>query len=438
MKRVFIGVGLALAALAAVWALRGRGLPVEMAEARVETVREYIAEDAKTRLSDEYIVDMPLTGTVNRIELEVGDKIEAGQCIVQLDTFDWEQQITAAEAQIAQVQAQVTGVDVAKPKPEDLETAQLRVDQAASQQGIATREKAAVSVLYEDAKKKFDQAKSLSEQGAISQNMYDDAKRTLDQLNQRLAAAELAESAASRGLEAAKLTEQRLRGSVDDNEFNRDSLNAQVNALKAQLEIARKNLEKTKVLAPVSGFVLEKYVEDERVLMAGTPLMKLGDVATIEIECDVLSEEVGRVDVGDAVEISGKAVAGETIIGSVKRIYPSGFMKISALGIEQQRVRTIIAFDNTNLNLRPGTSVDVRIITGESPDVVTVPERATFRHEGNWAVFAVSGGRARLKTVKVGLKNDEFAEITEGLAAGDTVVADVKNELVDGMRVSKL
>src|SRR5690606_26147356 len=119
-------------------------------------------------------------------------------------------------------------------------------------------------------------------------------------------------------------------------------------------------------------------------------------------------------------------------------IYPSGFMKISALGIEQQRVRTLISFDNSTLHLRPGTSLDVRIITGESENAAAVPERATFRHEGEWAVFTVKGGRAHLTPVTVGLKNDEWAEIAEGVVPGMTVVADVKNELTDGMRVSQL
>ncbi|MCL4693789.1 MAG: hypothetical protein KJ060_14915, partial [Candidatus Hydrogenedentes bacterium] len=158
----------------------------------------------------------------------------------------------------------------------------------------------------------------------------------------------------------------------------------------------------------------------------------------IEIECDVLSEEVGRINRGDPVEITGKALNDEVIMGSVERIYPAGFKKISALGIEQQRVRTIIAFDNAQTDLRPGTSVDVRIITDEAADAVAVPERATFRSEGGWAVFVVQGGEAVLTPVEIALKNDDWAAIASGVQAGETVVAEPKTELKDGMAVSPL
>jgi HlyD family secretion protein len=206
----------------------------------------------------------------------------------------------------------------------------------------------------------------------------------------------------------------------------------------AQLQALKSDLEKTVVEAPISGVVLEKYVEDERVLPAGTPLLKLGDLRAVEIECDVLSEEVGRIHVGDPVEITGKALQGIVRMGRVARVYPSGFKKISALGIEQQRVRTIIEFDNNGLDLRPGTSVDLRIITEERTDVIAVPERATFRHKDGWAVFTVDAGRARLTPIEIGIKNNELAEVRSGLEVGQVVVAEPKNELADGVRVTAL
>jgi HlyD family secretion protein len=188
--------------------------------------------------------------------------------------------------------------------------------------------------------------------------------------------------------------------------------------------------------APVAGPILEKYVESRRVLPPGTPLLKMGDLSSVEIESDILSEEVVRVHSGQRVEISGKAVGRETSFeGKVKRIYPSAFMKISALGIEQQRVKTIIAFDNSTLGLRPGTRLDVRIITAEKQNAVSVPERSIFRREGKWYVFTVQGGRARLAPVSLGLKNDEWAEITDGLTAGDVIILEPKNDLEDGVRI---
>ncbi|MFO7974662.1 MAG: efflux RND transporter periplasmic adaptor subunit, partial [Candidatus Hydrogenedentota bacterium] len=187
--------------------------------------------------------------------------------------------------------------------------------------------------------------------------------------------------------------------------------------------------------APVDSVLLEKHIEDSRVLQAGTPLMRLGDMTTIEVESDILSEEITRISEGDPVEISGKALGERTIMGEVTRIYPSGFEKISALGIEQQRVKILISFDNSEVHLRPGTSVDIRVITNHHKDVAAVPERATFKNNGDWAVFKVQNGRAKLTPVTIGLKNDEWAEIVEGVQPGDTIITERKNDLEDGVRI---
>ena len=117
---------------------------------------------------------------------------------------------------------------------------------------------------------------------------------------------------------------------------------------------------------------MEKFIEDEQVLPPGAPLLAIGDLSSIEVEADILSEEIGVVRVGQGVEISGKALGGKIVHGKVKTIYPSGFKKISSLGIEQQRVKTLIAFDNSDIGLRPEVSVDVKIIIAESPDALRI------------------------------------------------------------------
>ena len=122
---------------------------------------------------------------------------------------------------------------------------------------------------------------------------------------------------------------------------------------------------------------------------------------SIEIECDVLSEEIAPMQLGNKVEIKGKAIRNTIIFGTVKRIYPSGFMKISSLGVEQQRVRTIIEFDNAEVQLRPGTALDVRIITAESENALAIPDRALFRNQEKWSLFVVNGDTAELRSVEV-------------------------------------
>jgi HlyD family secretion protein len=249
--------------------------------------------------------------------------------------------------------------------------------------------------------------------------------------------ARIAEDSARKTLQLAELAAKRLEGSIDDNEYMRSAYKAEIDSLNAQLDVLKKNREKARIVAPVAGPILEKYVSDRRVLPPGTPLLKLGDLTSMEIECDILSEDAGRVKAGQAVAIEGKAMGGKSVEGKVKRVYPSAFMKISSLGIEQQRVKVLIDFDNSQLSLRAGTRVDVRIITNAHDKVVAVPERATFRREGKWYIFTVQGGRAELTPISIGLKNESWAEVSEGLKDGDEIVLEPGNELTPGMRVAE-
>lgn len=439
MKRTIIisAVVIAIAAGAFV-ALRGSSVAVETTHPKRMTVQAYVAEDAKTRLAYEYIIDMPVSGTLERIQLEVGDYVEKGQIIARVDPSDLEHRIAQGEAQIAQRNAQATGVDVGKPKPEDIESAKLRVSEMEHALEISQKARSVADVNFEEAQREFERAQGLLKAGAASQSYLDERnlryQSAMGEKDQRALEVERAQQA----LDQAKLAEQRLVGSIDDNEYQREVIEAEIDALKAELAILRDDLNKTEIRAPVSGPVLEKYIEDRRVLAEGQQVLRIGDMDSIEIECDVLSEEISAVSPGNKVIIQGKALMGKSIEGSVKRIYPSGFMKISALGVEQQRVKTLIAFDNAAAKLRPGTSVDVQIVTKEAPDALAVPDRAVFRNGDAWAMFVVEGGRARLRTIGVGVRNEDWAEITKGISAEDTVVSELTNDLKDGVRVAAL
>ena len=419
-------------------ALREPSLMVEMAEVNTQTVYEYIVEDAKTRLENEYIIDMPIAGTLKRISLDIGDTVERDQVIAQIDSFAMEQEIRQVEALITQQGALMTSVDVEKPKVEDIASATLRIKEMSDALNIARKSRDVLKINRDKALKSFNRSKGLLRAGATSQSAYDEAELYYQGFEEDLKRAKLQEDAAQKALKQAEIALKRLSGSMDDNEYVRDSFTAEIDGLKARLAALMDDLKKANILAPASGPVLEKYIEDQRVLRAGEPILKVGDMNSIEIECDVLSDEITPMQVGNPVEIMGKALKGHNLIGQVKRIYPAGYMKISALGVEQQRVRTIIAFDNAAVHLRPGTSVDVRIITAESAGALAVPDRALFRHEGAWSLFIVENGTARLVNVEVGLRNDDWAEIKSGIEAGALIVSELKNDLVDGVSVARL
>lgn len=438
MKR--IGIGLLLVAIAGVLftAMRGKSIVVEMSEVTRETVYEYIIEDAKTRLDDEYMIDMPISGTVERMTLEIGDVVTKGDIIAQVDPYALQQEIRQVEALIRQSAAFEIGVDIAKPKEEDIESAQLRIKEMTDAVGIARKSQDGLKFNRDEARKAFERSRRLLAAGATSESLHDEAELRYRGLEEDLKRTILEESAAQKALEQARIALKRLTGSIDDNEYMRTSYQAESEGLKARLASLHDNMKKTTITAPVSGPILEKYIEDRRVLLAGEPLLKIGDMTSIEIESDVLSEEIAPMRVGNRVEIKGKALQGRMVIGKVKRIYPSGFMKISSLGVEQQRVRTIIEFDNSQIQLRPGTSVDVRIITAESENTLAITDRALFRHREDWALFVVHGNTAELISVEVGLRNDDWAEILSGVDEGALIVSELKNALVDGSKVSRL
>jgi HlyD family secretion protein len=426
---VVIGLGMVLF-------MRPKAVEVTLIHPEVRTVREYIAEEAKTRLSREYTVDLPVSGTVERIEWEIGDLVQQGDVLARLNAFTLEQQIKGVEAQIAQSQARMLGVDVQKPKAEDLDSAAVRVDEAGDALQMSERNRRIAQTAEEKLRKDFDRAKNLLSEGVISESIFDEAEGRYKIAAQEWSRSQLAAEAARKNLSLAELAAKRVTGSIDDNEYLRAVFNAEVGYLESQRALLQEDLEKSVVRAPVSGPILEKYVDNRRVLLAGTPLLKMGDMATIEIECDVLSEEVVHVAAGMAVEISGKAIDEPPVLGTVKRVYPAAHKKISALGIEQQRVKTLIEFDNTALALRPGTRLDVRIITAASENALAVPERSTFREHNQWNVFIANHGNAQKQAVQLGLKNDDWAEVIEGLSADDTLIADPPNDLAEGVGVS--
>jgi HlyD family secretion protein len=190
--------------------------------------------------------------------------------------------------------------------------------------------------------------------------------------------------------------------------------------------------------APVSGRVLKIIQESEAAVQAGTPLIEIGDPLDLEVVADLLSSDAVQVKVGAPVRIDGWG--GTSIQGKVVRIDPAGFLKVSALGIEEQRVRVTIDFADppeTWSRLGHDYRVTVHVAIWSADDALTLPVSALFRKGGDWAVFAVEGGRARATLVKIGHRNDRVAEVLAGLTAGTQVVMHPSDRISDGTRVAQ-
>ena len=192
------------------------------------------------------------------------------------------------------------------------------------------------------------------------------------------------------------------------------------------------------VTAPVEGVVLKRLRESETVVPAGDPLLEIGDQGSLEIVADLLSTDAVRAKAG-ARAIVEQWGGDKPLEARVRRIEPAGFMKISALGVEEQRVNVVLDFVESSpaarASLGDGYRVEVRVVIWESPRVLKVPTSALFRHGEKWAVYRADGGRARRTLVELGHQTAQYAEVTSGLAEGARVILHPGDTLVDGARV---
>jgi len=211
-----------------------------------------------------------------------------------------------------------------------------------------------------------------------------------------------------------------------------------------ELELARARLQApaatggtVPVISPVDGVILKRLRESESIVPAGEPLLEIGDPGRIEIVADLLSTDAVRVPPGASVIVEQWG-GPHPLKGVVRRVEPSGFMKVSALGVEEQRVNVLVDVPELPPEARQlgdAYRVEIRVVTWQSDDVVKVPVGTLFRRGEDWAVFVLDNGVARLQMVQIGQRNDTEAQVTSGLSVGQTIVLHPPDTLADGTRV---
>jgi HlyD family secretion protein len=233
--------------------------------------------------------------------------------------------------------------------------------------------------------------------------------------------------------QTARLTaEEALRAAT----FAVQSAEFQLQQARARLQPPRPGEADLELLAPIDGTVLKRYHESVAVVAAGEPLVEVGNTNQLEIVADLLSTDAVRVESGADVLIEQWGGA-HALHGRVRRVEPSGFLKVSALGVEEQRVNVIIDLANPAdaHALGDGYRVEVRIVIWQADNVLKVPTGSLFRQQDGWAVFVVSDDRARLQPVQIGQRNQAEVQILEGLTAGQRVVLHPPDTLSDDTRV---
>lgn len=375
---------------------------VDMAPVRQGEMIVTVDETARTRVHEPYVVSAPVAGELQRVRVEPGDRVVGGETVVARM-----QPARPAALDLRtreQARAEVTAAEAA-----------LRVAEADLNAAIARRDYAAGEL---------QRIRQLVEREISS-------KAALEQAEQEARVAQATVETAMAAIEMRRAEVRNARAQLigfDDAGLARALLRDEP----AEVTIPLK--------APVDGTVLQVFRKSETTLPAGEAILEIGDVGTgLEVLAELLSSDAVQVTPGDRVMILGWGGAG-ILTGKVRRVEPYGFTKVSALGVEEQRVRTTIAFDDpaaAGRRLGDGYRVEVRIVVWDRPDAVMVPSSALFRHGEDWAVFRVEDGRARLQTVRVGRNNGHQAEVLDGLSPGQSVVLFPAAGLADGARVAQ-
>ena len=367
------------------WLLRPDPIPVEVAVARRGAMQVAVEEDGRTRVRHRYVVNAPVQGRYVPTGLEEGDSVRAGSPVARL------QPLPLDPRSREQARARLSAAEAGR------EEAEARVEQAGEQ--------------LEEARRRLERIREVAEAGGV-------APERVDELTTAVRTRELELRAARSRAEAAAYEVRNARA-----------------ALMAASPEGATGGGPLVLRSPAGGRVLEVHERSERTVSAGTPLVEVGDVRGLEVVVDVLSSDAVRVQVGDPMELVEWG-GDDTLRARVRRVAPSGFTRISPLGIEEQRVNVIGDLMSESPVLGDRYRVEARIVTWQRDSVLAVPLGAVFRREDGWAVFTVEGDEAHLREVEVGHRNARETEIVAGLEAGDTVVLYPDDRLGDGRRIT--
>ena len=392
-SKILLGVAVVSIAAIVAWMLRPQPVAVETAEVTRGAFEQTVSDDGRTRVRDRYVVSAPLAGRLDRIELKAGDAVEAGQVVAVL--------------------APVAPAFLDARTVRELEE---RIGAAAAQLQRTVAEAQRAEAQLNQAKADRDRAARLATQGFVSETAREQA--------------ELAVRTAEKALEAAQFAAQAARHEAAQ-------ARAALTRYRSDSAGQGKNGGRWEVRSPVRGSVLKVVQESEGAVALGAPLVEIADPRSLEAVVDILTQESVMIRPGMPARIElGSGVA--PLAAEVRRVEPAAFTKISALGVEEQRVNVVLDFAEPLDRIQTvgdAFRVEAHIIVFRADDVVKVPVGALFRDANDWAVFVVSQGRAEKRAVKVARRNTLEAMV-DGLKPGERVVVYPSDALTAGARIA--
>lgn len=373
--------------------LRPQPVTVDLAPVVRGALRLTVQDDGRTRIREKYVVSTPVAGRLVRIDLKPGDTVSAGESTLTV----------------------IEPTDPNLLDPRALAEARAREQAARARLSLLEPRQELSDERLEHAREELKRMQTLYAKQAVSHQEVEAAELAM----------EVAQSEHSESQFAREIAEYELRL-------------ARAALIHTQSPPDYSDLEAFRfpILSPISGKVLRVMQESSTIVAAGAPLLELGDPSDLEVEVDVLSTDAVKVRPGAKVLL--EHWGGQQILkGKVRLIEPAAFTKISALGIEEQRVNVIIDFENDQevSALGDGYRVEASIITWEEDNVLQVPIGTLFRKGTDWAVFVNQNGIARTQKVSIGHRNDMDAEVLDGLSEGQEVVVHPGDQLTEGSKL---
>lgn len=354
-----------------------------------------VGDEGETRVTDVFVVSAPIAGRARRIEADPGDPVVANETLL--------------------AEIEPSAPLLLDPRSEAQAEAQLRAAESAEAAARAQVDKARTELEF--SRSELDRARELASRGILSERNLEAAVQLYESNRAAFSA-----SQASLQVRAYELEQARAE-------------------LMSPTDVAarREHCECVSILSPIDGRILRILHESEGVVAAGDPLVEIGDPTQLEVVVDLLSTDAVKVRAGQKAFIENWGGDG-SLLARVRRVEPFGFTKISALGIEEQRVNVVLDIASPPADWRRlahGYQVSVRIVLWENDAVIAVPLTALFRSGDRWALFVSENGRAVRRPVRVGRRTDREAEIVEGLREGEEIVVYPGEEIHEGSRLAR-
>lgn len=441
-------VVLAIASMLVTRSIWNRGIEVELALVQTGTLRETVDGLGKTSLARTYTITMPFAGKLELMQIEEGMVVDQGDLLGSVEPEELNAEVLAAQAVVERLRATVI-----ENSDDGLEkTARLQATQFIESMSATV---AAAETQIEASQEKVDFSETILGRTTRLFERQSATQEALDQANLNYVESQVGFRQTSlivKSVRSIMAATQLLPTLIDDylhkKALQRDVLQAQLREAEARLRQALYRQQLGQLKSPIAGIVLDQSTDGLEYLAGGTSVCRVGDLKELEVEVEILTQDAVRLQLGDVVELGWENLSrsnGNLWTGTVLKIDPLGFTKISSLGVEQQRVRVRVGLSEETRSamlqegIQVGYRLNVSIVVAEIEEGQLIPRTALFRDtNGDWAVFQHRKGRAVKTRVYVGLLGERQAQIIDGLPSNAAVVLAPDQRIQDGSRIKTL